>query len=243
MQGGGYRWVQTCHNGNRAGVLSGQSVRKRKTRRSKRKSYKKNVCFNTDDNKWTIFHSNVRGYNSKKKSFLSIVNGVNPNLITINELGFKKQKKLTIPGYYCYSRNRISENMGGVATAIRENEKMYAIKTDEGLEKDEFLITRHSQFMPPINVINCYGEIESRSTKREIDERWQRLLAKIIRIESNNESVILIGDLNKLVGNGEFGVTGNTEKVSHGGKLIQNLLSGGKYMGGQSRTSKDWRTG
>ena len=167
---------------------------------------------------------------SKKISLLSIVNGVNPNLITINELGFKKGKKLNIPGYYCYNRNRASENMGGVATAIRESEKVFAIKTDEGLEKDEFIITRHSQFLPPINVINCYGETESRSTKKEIDERWQRLLEKILRIETANESIILIGDLNKLVGNGEFGVQNNTEKVTYGGKLIHNLLSDGKYM-------------
>ena len=59
---------------------------------------------------------------------MSILNGVNPNVITINELGFKKNKRLTIPGYYCYNRNRTSENMGGIATAIKENEKQYAIK-------------------------------------------------------------------------------------------------------------------
>ena len=42
--------------------------------------------------------------------------------------------------------------------------------------------------------------------------------------------MVLIGDLNKLVGNGEFGVKENNEKVSYGGKLIHNLLSGGKYL-------------
>ena len=66
--------------------------------------------------------------------------------------------------------------MGGVATAIKNADKIYAIKTDEGLNKDEFIITRHSQFNPPINVINCYGEIESRSNTKEIEEKWQRML-------------------------------------------------------------------
>ena len=42
--------------------------------------------------------------------------------------------------------------------------------------------------------------------------------------------MILIGDLKKLVGNGEFGVIGNNEKVSFGGKLIHNLLKGGKHV-------------
>ena len=44
--------------------------------------------------------------------------------------------------------------MGGIATTIKENEKQYAIQIDEGGEKDEFLITRHSQFIKPTNVIN-----------------------------------------------------------------------------------------
>jgi hypothetical protein len=39
--------------------------------------------------------------------------------------------------------------------------------------------------------------------------------------------IFIIGDLNKLLGNGEFCVE---EKVGYGGKLIHNLLSGGKYL-------------
>ena len=213
----------------RTGILPVE-VKKKKTRRSKRQSYKKYSNFASNENKWTIFHTNIRGYNSKKKSFLSIINGVNPNVITINELGYKKDKKLKIPGYHCYNRNRVSENMGGVATAIKNDEIDHAVKTDEGSEKDEFIITRHSQFNPPINVINCYGEIESRTSNKIVEDRWQRLLEKITRIEASNESVILIGDLNKLVGNGEFGVKDNHEKISFGGKLIHQLLSGGKYV-------------
>ena len=120
--------------------------------------------------------------------------------------------------------------MGGVATAIRNDEKMFAIKVDEGLDKDEFILTRHSQFNPPINVLNVYGEIESRSNTREIEERWGRLLKIISRIELCNESLVLIGDMNKAIGNGQYGVKGNTSKVSFRGKLIHNLLSGGKYQ-------------
>ena len=74
--------------------------------------------------------------------------------------------------------------MGGVATCIKNDEKNYAIKTDEGSGKDKYIITRHSKFQKPINVINCYGEIESRSSKNDIEERWQRLLEKIVRIEA-----------------------------------------------------------
>ena len=210
------------------GVFPGKptSVGKQsKTRRSKRKSSKKYYNLSSDDNKWSIFHNNIRGYNSKKHSFLSIIKGVNPNVITINELAYKKDKKLTIPGYQCYNRNRISENMGGVATAVRIDEKIATIKVDEGIDKDEFIWTRHSQFRTPINIINVYGEIESRYSKKEVEERWERIMEKIARIEATNESIILIGDLNKAVGNGQYGVKDNNNKVSFGGKLIHKLLS------------------
>ena len=68
--------------------------------------------------------------------------------------------------------------MGGIATAIKNNDKLYAIKVDEGQDKDEFLITQHSQFLMPINVINVYGEKESRASSKDIEERWQRILEK-----------------------------------------------------------------
>ena len=119
--------------------------------------------------------------------------------------------------------------MGGVATAIRKDEQIYSLKVDEGIDNDEFILTRHSQFNPPINVLNIYGEIESRSNVKEIEERWCRLLEIVSKIESRNEAIILIGDMNKAVGNGEYGVQGNTNKVSFGGKMIHNFLSGGKY--------------
>ena len=115
--------------------------------------------------------------------------------------------------------------MGGVATAVRIDEKIATIKVDEGIDKDEFIWTRHSQFRTPINIINIYGEIESRYSKKEIEERWERIMEKIARIEATNESLILIGDLNKAVGNGQYGVKDNNNKVSFGGKLIHRFLS------------------
>ena len=211
-------------------VLPPNPIEKRKSiRRGKRKSQTKHCNFTKCDNKWILLHSNIRGYNSKKLSFKSIVEGVNPNIITLNEVAFRKDKKLNLPGFLSYNKNRQKENMGGVATCIRNDEKAFALKTDEGEDKDEFIITRHNQFIKPINVVNIYGEVESRSSIKEVDERWSRIMEKLEKIKANNEWVILIGDLNKLVGNGKFGVKGNHDKVSHGGKLIHKLLESENY--------------
>ena len=48
--------------------------------------------------------------------------------------------------------------MGGIATAVRDEDKEYTIKTKEGAGNDEFIVTRHGQFLTPINVSNIYGE-------------------------------------------------------------------------------------
>ena len=120
--------------------------------------------------------------------------------------------------------------MGGVATCIRNDEKVSALKTDGGDEKDEFIVTRHSQFAPAVNVVNIYGEIESRSSRSEIEARWGRIMEKVNKIKSNNEWVILIGDFNKAIGNKENGVKGNNEKVSFGGKLVHKVLESGEYI-------------
>ena len=112
---------------------------------------------------------------------------------------------------------------------IRNDEKCFALNVDEGQDKDEFLITRHSQFKIPINVSNVYGEIESRCSNKEIEDRWQIIMEKIARIEASNELVVLIGDMNKHLGNGIYVIRGNIDKVSFGGKLIHKFLSNGKY--------------
>ena len=41
---------------------------------------------------------------------------------------------------------------------------------------------------------------------------------------------MIIGDLNKAIGNKEHGVEGNHEKVSFGGKLVHKLLETDEYI-------------
>ena len=203
--------------------------KRKKTRRGKRNS--KKFCKVATDKTFDIFHTNIRGLNSKKLSFKSIYERINPSVITINEVGLKKDKKLSLPGYYSYNKNRIAKIMGGVATAIKKDEAGFALKIAEGNDKsDEFIITRHAQFVNPINILNIYGMQEGRNSTNEIEDGWNTILEYIDKIEKSNEETIIIGDLNKLVGNGEFGVKGNNPKVSFGGHLIHKSLKDGKFI-------------
>ena len=55
--------------------------------------------------------------------------------------------------------------MGGISTSVKNQDAMHTLKVKEGIEDDEYLITRHSQFVIPINVVNIYGEQEGRMEK------------------------------------------------------------------------------
>ena len=76
--------------------------------------------------------------------------------------------------------------MGGISTSVRDDEKQFATKTSEGLEKDEFMITRHSNLSYPINVINIYGEQKSRVKDCDIEQRWTRIYDEIVKIDNRN---------------------------------------------------------
>ena len=75
--------------------------------------------------------------------------------------------------------------------------------------------------------MNIYGETESRSSKNELEERWERIKAELEKVEMKGELIVVIGDLNKQVGDI---IKGNTIKESFGGKLIKDLLETKKYI-------------
>ena len=94
------------------------------------------------------------------------------------------------------------------------------MKVKEGVDDDEYIITRLDNTMPALNIINIYSEQEGRSTKDEIEQSWLRLLSDLREIEDRGEAVLIIGDLNRAIGNDQWGIQGNKVKVSH---YINNL--------------------
>ena len=76
--------------------------------------------------------------------------------------------------------------MGGISTSIKNQDAMHTLKVKEGSDDDEFLITRHSQFVTPINVFNIYGEQEGRTDKDNIQNRWNRIMSQVVKKEAKN---------------------------------------------------------
>ena len=176
-----------------------------------------------------IIHSNTDGYKSKKESINEIADKESPDIMTLNDTNLKGNLKVKVPGYFSFNKNR-EKYKGGVATVIANYLKHNTMKVAEGKEEDEYIITRIDNTIPEINIINIYGTQESKTSKDEIEHGWYRLLKEIHDIENRNEAVILIGDMNRHVGNGEYGIRGNISKISHGGQLIQEMIKDGQYI-------------
>jgi hypothetical protein len=124
-------------------ILKHEKPRTRRGRRKSRKLCTNNPSSIKSDGNWTILHSNIRGFNSKKISLENIIIAVSPSVITLNEVGLRGGKKCSIKGYDTYTRNRKNQSMGGIATSIRKDESEFCLKVEEGEDNDEFMITRH----------------------------------------------------------------------------------------------------
>ena len=120
--------------------------------------------------------------------------------------------------------------MGGVATGVASSLKQYTVKAGEDKNEDEYLITRVDHIYPPINIINVYMGQESRMSTKEVLENWMRLKKDIDLILKRKEGIILIGDFNAAIGEGELGIKGNHGKVSYRGKLIREMLQEKEFV-------------
>ena len=189
---------------------------------------------NSENNKCRIYLLNLRGLASKQRSLNKIINNNDKTMqfqiLLLNETALKMNQKPQIENFVGFSRNRKNQAMGGVATLVHEKYKDKCVRVTEGIDDDEYIITRHSNFSVPLNIINIYGEQEGRTSKKEIEERWSRVLQEIEIIEKRHEFLLLLGDMNKHISNDELGIEGNHDKLSFGGQLIRGLLANGKYL-------------
>ena len=75
-----------------------------------------------------------------------------------------------------------------------------------------------------------YGEQEMRYSRTDVQDRWGRILNEVKKIEQRNELALIIGDLNKHVGNDSMGVNENHSKITFGGELVTGLIASGDFI-------------
>ena len=86
-----------------------------------------------DNVEWTVYHNNIRSMDSKSPMLKNIVNKLQPSVINLNELNYKGKRKLKIPGYLCFNKNRVDMKGGGVGTCVKEMDSGEVLKVGEGI--------------------------------------------------------------------------------------------------------------
>ena len=168
-----------------------------------------------------IMHRNCYGFTftSKSESIRDIIKEKQTDVLLLNETNLKGKRKVKINKYFSFCKNR-SKAKGGVATVVANYLQPYTAKVGEGnVEDDEYVITRIDNVVPALNIVNIYGQQESRTPNDQIYESWVRLSNDLNEIDMRGEAVLIMGDLNRAVGSDDRGVLGNHDRVSYGGQL------------------------
>ena len=180
-----------------------------------------------------VIHSNFQGFTSKQTSVKNICEENSPDVYCGNETSIKGNRKINMNKYFCFTKNS-SKHMHGIVTMVASYLKPNTVKVAEGKEGDEYLITRYDHIHPPLNIINYYGEQEKgdeeKGKRERIMEGWRRLLEDIKDVEERKENLLIIGDMNRALGAGEWGIEGNKPNISYGGSLIRDLLATRRYI-------------
>ena len=179
-----------------------------------------------NNKKFTLLISNIRSYKSKSVGLKGVLHSIRPNLILLSEVNLPKNVKPDLDGYLTYYHKGTQKHMSGISTSIDEKSAPFSVCIKDGGEQ-EFLITRHAEFNPPINVINYHGEQESHNNVEYIENNWNEIVTELNRIERIGEASILAGDFNKHVGDL---IPNNKDKLSPGGRLVKQLIENGRFV-------------
>ena len=177
---------------------------------------------------FSVMLVNLRGFRSKRQSLKKIISIEKPSMVAINESQLTGRMKVSLKPMVCWSRNRVNKGGGGVATAVSPVYKDSTIGAGESEGENEYIITRVASFSPALNVINYYGE-QRKTSKENVEKNWRMLIKDMNKIRARQEFCLFLGDMNKLIGCGQWGVPGNHSEVTVGGRLLLELLA-----------TKDW---
>ena len=101
-------------------MVNSSRTRLRRRRRLRLKYFKKNK------NVWKVMHTNIRGIDSKVESLATILNIIQPSVLTVNETFLENNRKIKLQGFSSFTSNRKHESGGGIATSVKMTDRMNA---------------------------------------------------------------------------------------------------------------------
>ena len=95
--------------------------------------------------KWCIYHTNIRNFETKRISLKAVLNSYQFSLVTMNETHLRGNKKVKLPGFVTYTRNWNDKASGGISTSVSDKDAPNCVRVEEGMLDNEFIVTRHSE--------------------------------------------------------------------------------------------------
>ena len=108
--------------------------KKKKTRRGRRRNV--NNIVNKND-KWCIYHTNIRNLDSRRASLESILTNNIYSVVTINKTHFKSGRKVVLVNYVTLTINRVDNASGHISTSVLSSVwKIKVFNFDNMVEKE-----------------------------------------------------------------------------------------------------------
>ena len=159
-----------------------------------------------------IVFTNARGIRSKKCSLDEIISMLSPDIICITETHLVGKCSFKIDNYDVILRNRNTKG-GGILIAINKTCGIeYTVTKIDEIAEQVWIKCKDKNWS--FRIATVYGLQESQVNDEET-EQWFYNLEKELATCSD-EPLLILGDFNAHVGNDEYGIEGNHEKINWG---------------------------
>ena len=139
-----------------------------------------------------IYYFNIRGIKSKMESLESILDERKPDIVGIVETMLDKQEEIKLKEYKVIRNDRNREG-GGVMLAVkREFEHVTVEVSRTAVFEQSIWILIGSKDKVRIDLI--YAPQESRTSKKQIKDMYDRIKGEINTSKVNKEKIIIMGD-------------------------------------------------
>ena len=187
---------------------------------NKRKKVRRGERTKKHYNKFGIYYVNIRGVKSKVDSLQEIIDSLNPVMICLTETHLGEDEQIGIKGYKVFDNNRNGDG-GGILIAIKDEIAAVTVEIKKEKTHHEALWLRINNGRTKIRVGVIYAPQENKQNSAESEKMYDSIEEEIKRSE-DNESILIIGDLNCKVGDN---VEGNNEEITKRGKVLMKLIN------------------
>ena len=162
---------------------------------------------------------NVRGYNSKKEKIIEIIDKTKADVVTITETNFKRNVPKFV-NYNVFFRNRSQRHMGGVMILIHKKFKD-VVQLEEGSGENEYVAVKINDTVPEMVVFGVYGTQSGSYGHGMVERNMKEMFGSLGNYVLEGCEVVLTGDINLKIGDGNVNSNENTSK---NGRLFKNYV-------------------